>query len=692
MSKEFKTIKKDNLIAETLCKYTEININDDKTTDYKEVETLYFLNKNIWEIKFFKDIPQFKQITENLKDSKNLEFNIKNFNVNNELKFIVYNKIFSESWNLKTAVSAHKTNIKRFGLFINEKYPSINSLSELDINKSSIEWIDWLVKKDIKTTTINKYIAESVRKESEILNSTGKFFNHMLNEFNTLTDTRDEWEKDRWNVKNLGKYGIGFNQSDSSHCIDFTKINNLAIRDSCKQYFKNKLISSNNLTWGTAHQYMSYIPVFLNYICELEPTWNDLRGLQRNHIENYIEWLHIYANKNSNPKKYITQVLIIIESFLADIQMKELDIAPNKNIKMLIRMDDKPKVPKKSNNDMEYVPDYVLEQLFEHINDLPEKIIPIVYIMFKTGLRISDTLELTQDCLIKLDNEFWIETDIRKVNIVNHRIPIDKELADLLAIIISKSKEHSNSYNNPNNYIFVNYSGANRGYTYNRKWIQVELNKLSLKYEITDSNGKIFNFKNHAFRHTYAIKLLNSGVDIVTVQNLLAHASPEMTMRYAKLLDSTKRAEFDKVVKKGVFKFDESDKLKEEHDGDIPDDILEMLFTNHKLNAISTPYGSCMQRKNGKCDYAKHPPCLTRNSGSPCQDLCIGATEGDIKKYEILIESTNTIINNAKIYNRDEMLADNKELLKLFKNIHSTISSGNIIYGRLDKIMRKKES
>ncbi len=45
----------------------------------------------------------------------------------------------------------------------------------------------------------------------------------------------------------------------------------------------------------------------------------------------------------------------------------------------------------------------------------------------------------------------------------------------------------------------------------------------------------------HQFRHTYEVKKLNSGVDILTVQELLAHAPPEMTMRYAKLLDETKR-------------------------------------------------------------------------------------------------------------------------------------------------------
>lgn len=321
----------DNLILETLSKYTEININDDKTINYNVVYTQYFLTENIWEINFFKYIPQFKQITENLNDNKNLKFNIINYNVNNELKFIVYNKIFLGAWNLKTTINAHRTNINRFVSFINEKYPHLNSLSELDIDKSSIKWIDWLVTKGIKINTINKYIADSVEKQSEVLNSTGKFFEHLLNYFKELIDTRDEWEKDKWNVKNLAVYGIDHNYSNSSNCIDFSRIDNIKLRESCKRYFKNKLISQHNFTWGTAHQYMSYLAIFLNYICNLEPTWNNLKELQRHHIESYIEWLHIHASEKVNPNKYVSQVLVIIETFLLDIQAKELDIAPIKN-------------------------------------------------------------------------------------------------------------------------------------------------------------------------------------------------------------------------------------------------------------------------------------------------------------------------------------------------------------------------
>ena len=461
-----------------------------------------------------------------------------------------------------------------------------------------------------------------------------------------------------------------------------------------KKYIKQRLIANSKFSWGTASLYLNYIPSFLNFICRLEPTWNDLKDLERHHIEKYIEWLNIYAkekltSKNTNLKRYIATSLRIIQTFLSDIQLREYNIAPTKNIKILIFSEDKPKVPKKSIDQIDYVPDFILEQLFDNINNLHKGVVPIVYTMFKTGLRISDVLGLKQDCLVKLNNKFWIETDIEKTYVEGHRIPIDDELANMFAVLINNAKQYSNEDNNPEKYIFVRYKGSRKGKPYPQNWVQNKLNLLAIDFNITDELGKIYHFKNHSFRHTYAIKMLNGGADILTVQELLAHASPEMTMRYAKLLDDTKRKIFDKAVKQGIFSFDESDKLKEENNGEIPSDIIDMLYTNHKLNALDTPYGTCMQRTNGKCSYAKQPPCLTCNNGKPCRDLCVGAFEGDIVKYEILINSTKNMIENAKMYNRIEMVSENEELLKLYEDIYYKISQGGMIYSRLDKLKKK---
>ena len=53
-----------------------------------------------------------------------------------------------------------------------------------------------------------------------------------------------------------------------------------------------------------------------------------------------------------------------------------------------------------------------------------------------------------------------------------------------------------------------------------------------------------------------------------------------------------------------------------------------------------TPYGTCLPRANGRCSFAKQPPCLTCNGGDPCKDLSVGTFEGDIQKYLVEILCT----------------------------------------------------
>ena len=62
----FKDIKQQHLLYEsnkiidTLSKYKEIIVNDDKTVTYLEKRTDYFLDNFEWSMSFFYDIQQFK--------------------------------------------------------------------------------------------------------------------------------------------------------------------------------------------------------------------------------------------------------------------------------------------------------------------------------------------------------------------------------------------------------------------------------------------------------------------------------------------------------------------------------------------------------------------------------------------------------------------------------------------------------
>ena len=393
-------------ISKTLSTYTEKIVNKDKTITYKEISTSYFLESNRWNINFFSTIEQFKEQVRNYRGyHKNILFEFNNNTITKEFKFILYSKIFLEHWSLSNVFNTVRGYIIKLNEFINEKYPNINSLIELDLEKINIQWMNWLNNKNISIMSKNhqalKLGEKNILYKAQIVN----FLKNIISFLKKITDKREEWEKDRWDIRNLEQYGISYNKAISVYYLDFNKINNQKIREEFKRYIKQKLIIGNHFSWSTALTYLKFIPPFVNYICQLEPSWNNLKILKRFHIEKYIEWLNIYAKnnikrRNANPKQYIARALSTIKVFLLDLQEKEYDIAPLESIRVLIRKDDRPRVPRYDTNKINYIPDCVLQQLFDNINNLGSDIVPIVYIMYRTGLRISDVLNLKQNCLI----------------------------------------------------------------------------------------------------------------------------------------------------------------------------------------------------------------------------------------------------------------------------------------------------
>lgn len=65
---------------------------------------------------------------------------------------------------------------------------------------------------------------------------------------------------------------------------------------------------------------------------------------------------------------------------------------------------------------------------------------------------------------------------------------------------------------------------------------------VRLVQEIVDKAGKKIKIKKHVhphmFRHSFTTHLLESRIDVTSVQSLLGHVSPEMTLEYSHAIRS----------------------------------------------------------------------------------------------------------------------------------------------------------
>src|SRR5205085_304169 len=75
----------------------------------------------------------------------------------------------------------------------------------------------------------------------------------------------------------------------------------------------------------------------------------------------------------------------------------------------------------------------ILHQLDQQIHLFPEAYLPVLILLRASGWRISDVLNLRCDtCLVHTPSGWWLCGDIRKTNVLNHKVPISDDIAALV--------------------------------------------------------------------------------------------------------------------------------------------------------------------------------------------------------------------------------------------------------------------
>lgn len=616
-----------------------------KQQEISKFLTSYWKN-DVWRVAdpFFDELRTQKW----LKTAKSLDFSPLPLLQRDEVKFMVASRLQNQEIQLGTAFG-YDPAIKRLGGFLNTYYPGALSMIDLPYDKAGIQWRTFLIEGEAK---INCTYVDSVYQV---------MFNQLYTFFVNFYDSREETEKDIWDVREIP--GTRITENKSSYLLNFVKIP-MPFRSLAKRYLKFRITIVSH-SQGS-HDLVS-LRLFFGFLYDRYPTWHDLINLDRKDMESYLSW---YKGNSKNREEQKSKCLIAIKIFLEYIQRAQYPEAPELPSLLLLFKEDLPRRPQITGNDIKYIPDGVLQQLDDHLENLsPVEYIPIVLLLRACGWRISDILNLKFDkCLDRTDQGWYLCGDIVKTQVLNHRVPITDQLALAVQAVVEEVKQKSTFDNNPNKLLFGRFSGKRMGHCLKGDSIREALNRLAKKHNIVDDQGTVFHFGNHAFRHTKAVELINNGMSLVHVQKWLAHVSPEMTQRYAQILDTTMRASWEAATKQGIFRINESGKPTEIDITDLQnEDLVEWEYIRSNLDAVRMPLGYCMKPNKQEC-HTQLIPCLT------CRNLC--TTPDFIPQYELEIQETKAMIERGKAQGRSSWIEKNQTLLDRYEPILVALKDG----------------
>ncbi len=425
-----------------------------------------------------------------------------------------------------------------------------------------------------------------------------------------------EFAKDRWDARNIP--GLPYAPHGTHYYVDFHWVPQ-RFRSVVKDYARFKFAEGR--VAPTLQRAVYCVGNFLTFLVDHSVHMTDLHELSAQDVDVFIAVLKTKAAAQNlkDTQQYLQHHILYLEDFLCYLERSQNSIRPHEPTSRIIWPHHYPKHDRPKSGGVKYIPQVVLSQLDAYLQHLPPVYIPIIILLRASGWRISDILYLKLDtCLEQNDDKFCLAGDIQKTRTLGHTIPITREVAAVLLAQIAWVRQHYTVEENPKKWLFPaskkyhNATGPRflSGHPLGVRGIRSALDRLTEKYQIRDEKGDLFRFGLHAFRHTKAVELLNNGMSLVMVQQWMAHASPEMTLIYARILDETMRTHWEKATQNGLVQFNDG---KPEYISGKK--LLPMAGSNafdpervreHRQN-VKMALGSCLKTAKIVCKFVELP-------------------------------------------------------------------------------------
>lgn len=172
---------------------------------------------------------------------------------------------------------------------------------------------------------------------------------------------------------------------------------------------------------------------------------------------------------------------------------------------------------KEKKRSFDMIDDHTLKRVIDYVGSLAEDVgnntmyKAIIFVFINTGVRLTELYNIEKRNVNISQNEILLTKTKNGEDRIVYFMPVIKPL---IKSLMQQKHDHKFLIHNKLKNRPINYADVN--YTFNKIKSDLDIKKLHP----------------HMFRHTYATKLLQNGVDIKTVMDLMGHSNLSTTQRY----------------------------------------------------------------------------------------------------------------------------------------------------------------
>lgn len=264
------------------------------------------------------------------------------------------------------------------------------------------------------------------------------------------------------------------------------------------KYHKNHSVSSIGGSGRNLH-------AFLSFYKELGK--EHLEDIERSDIASYVENEQDRGLKVNSVRNHLHTLYAFLR-YLVDRDVLALDILHKK-----IRLRLPETLPRA-------IPTGDLQKILSAITKVRDR--AFILLLLHTGIRIGELLSLKLNDIVLPERKILLFTGEKNLHgrIVYYNSEAEEALLKWLAIRDRNSE-----------YLFYGSAGGELSYVGGWNIMKAALKKCGLEHK---------GYSPHSLRHTFATNMLNAGMRLEVLQQLLGHLSLDITLRYARISNVTR--------------------------------------------------------------------------------------------------------------------------------------------------------